>query len=259
MGIFKFATAILVGSCTVFYSSCGQVHSAAHKTASSFMFNGGGGITINEIVKAKPPHISIIDSSTSTCAFTTDSSSVNHTVQIASSLAACTNRNDCVVCVPAATGANCSINCSGTVPSSAAVASDSFNIFITFTVALTSLLALPNVGAVRIDGSITNWSEFNFLNQASPPVFSSDFTQCVGPTFMAFDNTNPLGIAATTATAFNRNGKITTLGLLSSCTFKYVFKANMAFTGANTPGATINLTRGSIKLTTKICDSTSGC
>ncbi len=212
--------------------------------------------------------IRLIDSVTSTCAFTTDSGTANTAntkVQIVTgaspSLNSCANKNACILCTTAASGSNCSIACTGTIPSNTATAADTFNIYVTHTATITS--AVPNTltGVVRTDGSITNWSEFAFNGQPSAPLYSSNMTQCTAP-YMTFNTNNTLGIAQTSASSFNLNGRLTGAGsggTAGTCTFSYSFRATMGFTGAATPGTAINLSRGSLNMTTKICETSLGC
>jgi hypothetical protein len=211
---------------------------------------------------------SLNDTAAISCAFTTDSTTASG-VQITTSSGSCTNRFACIVCTPATSGANCSINCSGTVPSSAAEATDSFNVFFTVTSTLTTNMSgTPAAGMIRVDGKLSNWAEFNFSNQSNAPTFSTlatNYANCTGANshMSVYSGTGSLsdaiaGTAQTTASSFAQDPSIISFGN-GNCGLSFQFKANMSLAGANVPGAVINLSRGTITVATTICDSTLSC
>jgi len=272
MGRLNVKQAAVLGHCVFLSAGCALTDQDPlvnlARPTTSFAFSGGGAVAHSKTFAAKTTPDAGLDSSTLTCAFTTDASSVHSSttgVQIVTgaspSSSSCTDKNACILCTTATSGANCSIACTGTIPSNTATANDSFNIYVTYTVALSTTLG-AETGVVVITGAITNWAEFAFTNQASPPIHSSNFTSCSSPNFLSFNFSDPLGKASTTATAFTQDGDVTSAGSganLGDCTFTYAFKANMPFTGANTPGTSINLSRGSVALTVKICDTIVTC
>jgi len=211
---------------------------------------------------------SVDDTSSVTCAFTTDSSTVNSSttgIQIVTgaspSSSSCTNKNACILCTTAASGSSCSIACSGTVPSNTATGNDSFNVYATYTASLTTNMASTG-GMIRVDGKLTNWSEFAFNGQAHSPTnttVATSYAGCNGTSssLEAYSGSGTLGdalsIASSTATAFTHDPAIIAVGN-GTCTLSYQFKAAMPLTGANVPGTAVNLTRGSFSFGATICD-----
>ncbi len=211
---------------------------------------------------------SVNDSVSISCAFTTDSGTVNTSstgIQIvtgaAPSASSCTNRNACILCTTATSGNNCSIACTGTIPSNSATASDSFNVYVTYTSTLTTNMGYVG-GMLRVSGSISSWSEFAFNGQTNSPTYnaaSAVYSGCKdgGSSLSAYTGSGAVGdalsIATSGATSFIQDPAILSVGN-GTCTLSHQFKASMPLTGAATPGATVSLTRGSISLTSKICN-----
>lgn len=201
---------------------------------------------------------SINDTSTTSCAFTFDAVSTTTGISVVSDSNSCADKNRCIVCTAATSAPDCSISCTGTVPSDAATAADTFNVYLTLT--STFRTNMPGTtGMVRLDERITNWPEFDFT---IPGHFTLNLDGCDGAPDMTLTTTDPVGIDATTATSFTKGFTISALdatptGGLGDCSMVSTFKAAMPLTGADTPDATVTLARGSVASTSKICDTAS--
>lgn len=117
-------------------------------------------------------------------------------------------------------------------------------------------------GMLRVSGSISSWSEFAFNGQANSPTHDTPavtYAGCKsgGSTMSVYSGSGSLGDALTVATSgassFIQDPAILSMGN-GTCSMTHKFKASMPLTGAATPGATVSLTRGSISLTSKICN-----
>lgn len=265
-----FVTGLTMG-CFFLLISCGTFPDSTPDLTTSVILTGGGNAIHKDSVAGKQGIVFVlVDSSTQTCAFTTDATSVSAGIQLVTSANpssnTCTNVGNCILCTTSATATTCNISCAGSVPSTAAVAADVFNIYVTYTAIVTSTGdGFP--AALRISGSITDWPEFDYTTQANTPTYntlSSAYAGCDGnPDMNAY--ADPLSdansIAITSTTAFVQDPFITTGGTNDpkTCTLNYQFKAAMPLTGADVPGSVLTLTRGSISMTTKVCDEATSC
>lgn len=218
---------------------------------------------------------SLYDESTVTCSFaaasasSTDSANTGIDIIYGSSpsTSSCVNAQKCILCTTSATATTCNISCAGTVPSSATVAADTFPVYLTYTTVITSSMSGAASGMIRIDGTITGWSEMDYTAQLNSPTYNSlasVYAACktgAGASIMSvYSGSGGLvdtnSIATTSTTGFIQDPAIIANGTPpNSCTLSHQFRALMPLTGADSPGAIINYNRGSVILKSKICES----
>jgi len=209
----------------------------------------------------------ITDYVTPSCEFSFDSTSADTDIDIVSDAENCTSPNKCIVCtVMAAYG--CSISCDGTVPSNTATAADTFNVYATFTSLFQSDMTTA-AGALRFDGTIDGWLEFNPRDVTNGVSF--DIAGCDGDPDMTVLDNDPLlngdanGINAETPIDWSRAFSINALdpspdrGGFGDCMIVQTLGASIQLTGADIPGSTIDLSGGSIAVFSRICDDTADC
>lgn len=201
---------------------------------------------------------SIFDSAAVTCTFTTDSATNTQAYQITNLLANCINENECIVCTVTGAGTDaCSLACDGVVPSNAASAADTFDIFVAFTSAIQTDMPDP-YGTIRTDVSRTGTS-FN-LTSAS----SVDVTGCTYDAGVAHELSLTPIVEGTwfTNTAANHRDAMTVVNVdpdagnsnRTSCTTIKSFTAAATLTGADTPGTSVSNNLGVVTYKSKICD-----
>lgn len=211
---------------------------------------------------------SIYDQYTHTCQFSFDPYSHSNSIKVVSNINDCDYDNRCVVCTAAQDGDDCSINCVGTVPSNAATAADYVTIYLDFTHEF--LTNMPQVfddngtasyytddvgGIMHFWLSSIPWPEFNLTQ---PDIMSLD--GCDGGddmTWTVFDEeySADSGVATMHLTALDP----TPSSGSGRCMITHSLSANMYFTGAATPGATVDLTRGIVSVQGQICDEAENC
>ena len=223
---------------------------------------GSGDDTVGEGVD------SILDVATMTCTFITQPTTPDTGIHVVDSINKCTvghadyiagaSLNKCIVCT-ATSGATCELTCNGTVPSNAATAADWVKLKTQVQATFESNMPAAD-GAIRIDGDTTLWPEFDPSGVNSIAAVNYSIVLCDGdPDMLAVDD-NPLGLGiggANTANSWNMAYSINGLGINSpsSCTVLSYVWGRLPLTGADTPGALVDLTNGSFTASGKICDS----
>lgn len=210
---------------------------------------------------------SVYNDASTVCLFetpTSTSSGIQIVTSDAPSDSSCTNKNSCILCTLGATTpvADCSISCTGTVPSTTATAADSVPIFVT----ISSMLhtnAPSATGMVRYDVYSDNWPEFSMSNF---PV-STDFTGCDGtaasyevglntgavvydyPYWTATHQVNGYAI-----NALNPDSSTTPTNQ-STCTASFQYYAAMSLAGADVPGTTIDFSGKGLVFRATMCNT----
>jgi len=210
---------------------------------------------------------SIHDQVDVTCEFTHDSRTSNTAIDVVSDAELCSSPNKCIVCVAENSQSGCTISCDGTIPSNPETANDSFNIYFESTSAFKT--NAPGIGGViRFDGKITDWPELMADNSSNGIAF--DLTGCSGGSNMKVLDDNPVlngedSIDIASPDAWKHAYSIDELDStpdedgLGNCVIVQRITASMQLAGADTPGAFVNMLRGSIAIHSQICDSPDTC
>lgn len=164
--------------------------------------------------------------------------------------------NKCIVCTHTY-GATCELTCNGTVPSNAETAADWIRLKIKISSDFTSDMPVAD-GVIRVDGDTSLWPAFDPSGVSSFGVINHAITQCDGTPDMLATADDPLLIDDATATSWSKSYSIDELGDGTCLVESYVW-GRLLLTGADTPGAVVNLTDGSFTASAKICDDVDYC
>lgn len=200
---------------------------------------------------------SIADTASISCDFSIESGTETNLgyVQIAPDSISCVSLNNCIICEFLQTGNNCSVDCSGFIPSNALVATDSLTlVFDTFATFTTNMPA-PD-GVIRIDGLITDWSSIDPTSDLQ----AYDLSGCSGADATPADpmqllDDNPNSDNSVSATEWHNTWSIDDVNN-GNCALNTSLKRQYDFTGADVP-ATFDgdFTGGSIVVDATICDT----
>lgn len=208
---------------------------------------------------------SITDTAAVTCTFdaggpSNQTTTENYTVRLSTD-SACTNDNECITCTITGSGTSaCSLVCSGVVPSSAAAASDTFPVALTFTSALASDMPDP-YGTVRFDATTADAASPYFdLSSALPS--GPGTGDCDGVSAEELDITTGEYTAGTwmpggdTQGAYRHGYKIMDVGgaASSTCTVTHMFQGTAVLTNLATGGTTATNDMGTVTMKATICD-----
>lgn len=208
---------------------------------------------------------SITDTAAVTCTFdaggaSNQTTTEHYTVRLSTD-SPCANDNECITCT--VTGANtdsCSLSCSGVVPSSAAAATDTFPVAISFTSSLESDMPDP-YGTIRFDATTADASA-PYFNLASALPSGPGTGNCDGVGAEELDITAAEYTAGTwmpggdTQGAYRHGYKITDVGDVanSTCVVTHMFQGSAVLTGVDVGGSTPTNNLGTVTMKATICD-----
>ncbi len=192
------------------------------------------------------------------CAFSIPGTTeiVPNDIQVVTALAPnvpgdCADSQKCIQCT-VTTGAICTVQCAGKVPTDTVVDVDSFKIVITFTHSFKTTQPHPK-GMIRFDGFADLWPEF-LSEGASPDFVTTDGCNGGAPGEMVLNNLDPLGIDRIVAdTAWDQSFGIDDTSLGGQCVVTTSLTASMPLAGVHLTGS-VDITRGPISLVGTICD-----
>lgn len=204
---------------------------------------------------------SAADAAILTCEFAYGSTTPDTLIDVVANSGSCASLNKCIVCTTTS-GSTCSISCTGTVPSNTETAND----YVTLGFAVTSSFATDvEGGALRYDGTVTSWPEFDPSDGTLGVQFNTD--NCDGNattgdnvTEMLAVEDDPLGISGLTdVDEWHTSFSILDLGDTSQCVHEQFMMAHMYLTGADVGGSTVDLTGGTISVYGAICNDVGSC
>ncbi len=183
---------------------------------------------------------------------------------------ACASVNKCITCTVTDWLQACTISCEGTVPSNEAVAADSVKLQINFMHYFGTDMPDGTEAELTFKGEVTNWSQFKPYNASVPgDQLIYDYTYCDGSTdyldlnmlsaTISSNTTSWISIYNFEADDATPNGEANGHENLKECQIVQTIIAEMPLTGADTPGATVNITGGSVTLTGTLCDDMDNC
>lgn len=203
------------------------------------------------------PNFTINDTAGVVCAFNFPSATSGG-IEIVSAQASCssgTTDNECIVCTASGGGtASCSLSCSGTVPSNATVAADSFSVDVSFTSTITTDMVSP-YGTVRFDASRSAAG----FDLSSPNASYSGCTYSAGSFEMGLSAIAPGTWFTSTASNYRTGATIANIdpdgGGITHCSTVHTFTTTPTLSGLATPGTTASNNLGIITFKSKICDT----
>lgn len=210
---------------------------------------------------------SIYDHVAVTCTFRTDSLTNPEQIQIidGNSSDVCANANECIVCTPSNSDTSaCSLACYGVVPSTPAVAANTFGVFAEFTSTIVTDMPDP-YGTIRFDVSRTGASFILTSASGEPDVSGCTYDAGVAHELGTSDIA-PATWFTNTADAYRKGMTITNLDPdpedpysphhRTHCAIITTFATGPTLLGADIPGASVEIDLGAVTFKSKICDYT---
>lgn len=242
------------GYTAISFTAGGQTNSAVSHSLESALLDASDTGTGTGTGVGGPT--SVFDGLMVSCAFTVGTTTAIQHYTTTTDISNCPNKNECIVCTPTAAASDCGITCDGVVPSSAASASDTFDVFVTFTSTIETDMPDP-YGTIRFDaertGTSFNLSTTSLLDDSGCTYSPGDHKLglspiAANPWFTSLPGNYRKGFIITNIDPDAGNSNKT------SCIAIRQFNATPTLIGADTPGTTVTNNLGTVTFRTKICD-----